>query len=621
MKILLTLLLSTLWVSTSANQKFHEQDFIDPKIRALHDEGLECMEVVGQDCRHFFIEAIEVGREKQVPYMDFLYFQLGYYFDGRSQYDSSLYYTELAYSLTNSKDTNSAYRLILNSLGANYFRVGNYDKAMQYMLLGVQEEERINRPLPLAYAYNNLATVLGINENYEDAVRYYIKGYDLLKKANDATIIGGVAANAAIYLKKLNRFEEARKWALEALALAELHNNASAYCYANYILGTTEPNIEKSLSYIEKAIAKARTTDMRDVLADALDIYGMKLSEKGAHEQAILSVEEAIALHKASNYTTGLLTAYNNAATIYYQAEQYKRSSEYFQKFNALYESNISAENKKRISDLNKKYETEKKERLLAEQDVLIQKKNLQFRTWLLGGGSVLFGLIFVGLHYRNSQHRKLKFIEQENENAVLRAMMNGEEGERNRISKDLHDGVAAMLGATRMSLESLPFLSDEQRNAQLNKLTTLVGNTHTEVRRIAHDLLPVTLEREGLRSAVRQFVADLNTMGILEVRLVEHFEEDLKLPKRIELMLYRIIQELMNNVIRHAGATEAVIRLSAVKQELMIEVADNGVGFAGEEENQGLYSIKKRINTIGGTFNIAGSDQKGSTAKLTVRI
>lgn len=620
MKFSLAVTLCCLSLFVFSQVKYNSPVLVDPEVEQLLDQADKCQENKEADCKPLFLKAIEYGKKHRVAYMDNLYFQLGHYFDIRNQYDSAQYYTKIAYKLANKDDPNSAYPTILNSLGANHFRLGEYDEAASYMLLAVEVLEEQDKPLHLVYAYNNLATVLGINENYDEAIKFYKKGYSVLEEIKDTTIIANLASNTAIYIKKTNNFPEARKWALKAIELGEKYNRPDACSYGNYIMGTTEEDLDQSILYIEKAVNKSRESQNKSVLADALDIYGYKLSIKGKHTEAKKSISEAIELHVESNYSTGLLTAYANAGKIFYNAGNYKTSAEYFQKYESLYEEKLSDDNKKRVNELNTKYKTEKKERQIAEQELKILKQQSNLFYAILGGAFLLSVLSGIFIYNRKSHRLKLKQLRQQKEIAILNSFILGEERERNRISRDLHDSVAAQLGAAKMGLQSIPFLSEEKRNDQLEKTAKLIGNIHGDVRRIAHNLLPVTLEKEGLVQALHEFAEGINQLEILEVRINNQLSSDFSLPKRNELVLYRIIQELVNNVIQHAGATQATIDLSNAPKQLTIKVSDNGVGFNSNTENQGLYSIRERSNTIGGTFSIKSEEKQGSIATLIIQ-
>jgi len=623
MKIFLTVFLSFTHLLLFAQIKYNTKPIVDPEVQQLFDEGEKCIEIPGKDCKHFFLKAIEYGKKNKVSYMDYLYFQLGYYFDARSQYDSSLYYTKKAYELTDKNDANSAYPLILNSLGANYYRIGDYENAIKFILLTIKVEETQDNPLSLTYAYNNLGTIMGTNENYDEAIKYYKKGYRILEKIKDTTIIANLAANIAIYKNKVGDSLDSRNWALKAIDLAEKYNTPSAYCYGNYIMGTTEPDLNQSLVYIKKAVDKAREFQYKDILADALDIYGTMLSDKGRHKEAKESIEEAIKIHYDVKYNIGLLSAYNNAGYIYYNAEEYKTSADYYKKSKELYNNTLSRENKKRVNDLNIQYETKKKEKQILEQKLKIQEQRSNLLYAILSGALLVSILVGIFIYNRKAQKLKLKQLQQEKENAILNSFILGEERERKRISQDLHDGVAAMIGAAKMSLESIPHLSREKQLEQFSKVKQILENTHADVRHIAHNLLPTVLEKEGLIKATSHFVCEINETKLVNFSVTGKNSDIKDLSPQLQLMLFRVIQELVNNIIKHSQAQNAEIAFSNGENGLQIEISDDGVGYEVTEEsgNQGLYSIAQRLKSIGGNFKITKRKTGGTQAKVVVTV
>lgn len=623
MRFFITIALCLTHIFLYSQVKYITKPKVDKEVQELFDEGEKCFKVPDKDCKHLFLKAIEYGKKNKVSYMDYLYFQLGHYFDIRSQYDSAQYYTKKAYELTDKNNPNSAYPMILNSLGANYFRLGDYDNAMKYMLLTIEVTETQDNPLRLVYAYNNLATVMGINENYEDAVKYYKKGYKILEEIKDTTIIANLASNTAIYVKKTDKFSEARKWALKAIELAERYNNPSAYSYGNYIMGTTEEDLDKSLAYIKKAVDKSREFQYKSILADALDIYGTKLSEKGRHSEAIKSIEEAVKIHTETGYNTGLKSAYANAGLIYYNAGEFKTSAEYYKKYEELYSKTLSDDNKKRVNDLNTKYETEKKEKQIAEQELKIQKQRSNLLYAILGGALLVSVLGAVFIYNKKAQKLKLKHLQQEKENAILNSFILGEERERSRISHELHDGVAAMIGAAKMSLEAIPHLPEEKRIEQLSKIQGILEHSHSDIRHIAHNLLPTVLEKEGLVQATAQFVSEVNDTKLVTILITDKDSNANELSQQLQLMLFRVIQELVNNIIKHSQAKNAEIIFSSHPNGLQIEVSDDGIGYdaINETGEQGLYSITQRLKSIGGDFKIAKGSNGGTQAKIDLFI
>src|SRR5690606_33541923 len=167
-------------------------------------------------------------------------------------------------------------------------------------------------------------------------------------------------------------------------------------------------------------------------------------------------------------------------------------------------------------------------------------------------------------LVYNRKTHKlKLKQIKQKKEIDVLNSFILGEERERNRISKDLHDSVAAQLGAAKMGLQSIPFLAKDKQEEQLERTAQLIGNIHGDVRRIAHNLLPITLEKEGLIQALTEYIQEINQLGIQTIVFNNRLSPDFRLPKRNELVLYRIIQELINKDRKSTRLNSSHVKIS----------------------------------------------------------
>lgn len=204
-----------------------------------------------------------------------------------------------------------------------------------------------------------------------------------------------------------------------------------------------------------------------------------------------------------------------------------------------------------------------------------------------------------------------------------MNAFIRGEERERNRISHDLHDGVAAMIGAAKMTLESIPHLSEDKQMEQLSKVKSILENTHADVRHIAHNLLPTVLEKEGLIKATEQFASEVNETGLVRILVKDKGSNAHEISSQFQLMLFRIIQELVNNIIKHSQAQNAMITFGRNKKGLMIEVVDDGIGYNGDINtgNQGLYGISQRLKSIGGDFKIISKREKGTQAMVEVQV
>src|SRR5690606_2317999 len=156
------------------------------------------------------------------------------------------------------------------------------------------------------------------------------------------------------------------------------------------------------------------------------------------------------------------------------------------------------------------------------EQELKIQKQKSSLLLTVLGGALLISVLGGVFVYHRKKQELKLKQIQQEKENAILNSFILGEERERGRISHELHDGVAAMIGAAKMSLESIPHLPKEKQMQQLSKVQGILEHSHADIRHIAHNLLPTVLEKEGLIEATEQFISEINDTKLVYISVTD---------------------------------------------------------------------------------------------------
>ena len=211
--------------------------------------------------------------------------------------------------------------------------------------------------------------------------------------------------------------------------------------------------------------------------------------------------------------------------------------------------------------------------------------------------------------------------MEKEQQVASLQAMVNGQETERTRIARDLHDGLGSLFSTIKMHFSTLQ--DEEQQlkeNSLFKKSYELVNTASTEVRRIAHNMMPEVLLRVGLTDALKDLAGTINSAKLLNISL-QFYGMDKRLNASTEIMLYRIIQELLNNIIKHAQATEAIIQFNRDGNQLQITVEDNGRGFntqqVEEKKHAGLETIQSRVNYLNGKLSIESQQGLGTTVMM----
>ncbi len=594
-------------------------------LKEIVNKAIDCDKSGNEGCSLLYKQAIALANKKNYKkYMGTLqgYLLRSYLFHGQD--DSIIHYSPIAIENAAGEYYNLA--AIYNIIGAAYINsvathsaLVNFHKAREYIL-------KINDSLLLAENYSNIGGVYVDINDEKRALESYMQAYDIAMKINSGRLVGITSVNIGECYKRKKDFKEAKKWGLKSLKNATINQDLFTQITGTSLLTDTYSELElydSAFYYAAESIKIGEQLADNEYLGAAYESYSRILLKQKKYKEALLAANESIRLNKTVNDYKSLSRLYKIIADASYEMHDHKNAAEGYRNMLDLVDTLLSDRNLLAVQEVREKYETEKKERLIAEKELVIEKKNAQMRLWLMGGSLLLMGGILFLMQYRKAQKAKLTQAEQEKENAVLKAWMKGEERERNRISQELHDGVAAMIGAARMNLQALPHLPQEKKDVQLQKVSGILENTHVDVRRIAHNLLPVTLQKEGLVKAVQQFTTDINDTGIIHIKVENQFSHIHRIHQQTQLMLFRIVQELVNNTIKHSSATLATIRFSGTEEEMQIEVTDNGKGFSSdaEKENQGLFSIRQRLQALGGAFNINSKEGEGTVALLRIAL
>jgi signal transduction histidine kinase len=234
--------------------------------------------------------------------------------------------------------------------------------------------------------------------------------------------------------------------------------------------------------------------------------------------------------------------------------------------------------------------------------------------------------VLFMVFYQKRMVQEQLKRqnLELDYQRKMMEAALASQENERRRLAGDLHDSIGAMLSTIRVSLITMAKKENADQTS-INESKKMLDDTIESVRRISRDLMPSTLERFGLGQAVKEMCERFQSTSSIPI----HFQEEgevLTLNKSHELMIFRIIQELINNALKHAQATEIKVRFISTDY-LSIDVEDNGVGFNAEEQKNekktgkglGLFNIENRARLVGAKVEFEGNRKQGSRISLTV--
>ena len=328
-----------------------------------------------------------------------------------------------------------------------------------------------------------------------------------------------------------------------------------------------------------------------------------------------------------SNYYLNLYSSFSfYAPQKIYDSAFFLLKKAYYQEFQLDFRRNTLE-----VKKLNAELKTQEK-----ENTNLRLREN---RTWLISalvGVALLFLTSYFAYTDQRSKNRiqtkdkevqamKLEKVLNDQEILGIDAMIEGQEKERQRISNDLHDNLGSVLATLKLHFQNIKARKDRKEFDQdvlLQKMDDLLEEAYQKVRSIAHAANVGVNAKEGLLPAIKNFASKVSIIDKLMIEVEEH-GMDKRLENSLEITIFRIIQELITNIIKHAHATEVIIHLTHYEDTINLMVEDNGIGFdislIRPQNSMGLYSIQKRIEILGGRVTIDSIPQKGTTVIIDI--
>jgi signal transduction histidine kinase len=400
-----------------------------------------------------------------------------------------------------------------------------------------------------------------------------------------------------------------------------------------------EQKFDSSYNYYKEAYKQATISNHEDYVNTALYYLSINALKLGKQADAKKYGEENLAIAERLNAKEGKIGALLNLSDYYHKANNPGKAFELLQKATYLKDSLLSETNIKQANTLAAVYETSKKQNEIiqlqnekAKQGEEVEQKSMLNKIYI----STIMGLLFFGyLAYRTIkneqkiarqqqeiQSQKINELEKDKQLLRIDAMLKGQEEERSRIAKDLHDGLGGMLSGIKFSFvnikENLILSTDNAES--FDRSIDMLDNTISELRKVAHNLMPETLLRFGLEESLKDFCHSIETSTGIKV-VYQQLGEDRKLSTRAEITLYRIVQELVNNALKHADAKQIIVQLTKNHVKTTVTVEDDGKGFdtkiLDSKKGAGFNNIKYRVNYFKGALDIHSQPGNGTSVNI----
>jgi len=523
--------------------------------------------------------------------------------------------------------------IAINNMGNQHHELGNFSAAAGYYLQAIALAEKTQHTVVLPKLYNNVASIFLSLEDYKKSLQYASKAAALGRQQKDTPRIASALVNLGYAQTKLGHLQQGEATFMEVIRLGRYLGD-STYVMDGYInsgsIYSDQNQHQKALRQYEKTMAITDTYPDQDYRLYAQLGYGQELLKTGQALRADSIIASTIALASKMQATDELRQTYLTAAEIKEALHQPAQALQYRKQYEALNDSLLGASTRKHVEQLEIAYQTAQKDKELAEKKLLLAEKDVQLEwkaKWqaifllTIALLAVLATLIWLRYRARRKLHaQQLQTIEKERTVQVLEALMQGEEKERVRLSKDLHDGVGGLLSAVKMHFSAIRHEQEVLRdNPAYAHAVHLLDDAITDIRKTAHNLMPETLYRLGLGEALQAFCNNISYSGTLQVSFYSTGEIG-RFKPNFELSVYRIVQELVNNIIKHSRANEALVQLSQHDSLLAITVEDNGVGFnqqSAQQRGNGLTSLQSRIRALNGNIAIDAARGQGTTAYI----
>ncbi len=506
--------------------------------------------------------------------------ELGKAYLQKMQPDSAAYfYGRILTASASPKDGSLA--ADLSKLGALFLKVRNYDKALEYYNITATIASQTNQPQIAIKAFSQIGLINERKKDYVMAVDYYRRAFDIS----------------------------------DSIRVAKKIKDNTPEVYSNNFMMDVMGNIKQSAqtpAQILKTIAGKRA--LNDTLALSINYFnlGLLYKNKQMYNQALAAFETSLQYATRIYYADMQLSAINQIADLYEFNGNYPQALAYIKK-RAEVNQLLNSPKAKTAAELQAGIDR-------REAELLHQKLETAKRSyWIIGISVVVVLLLVIGLtYYKQTQLRQ--------RNIAMQAIIATEESERQRIARDLHDSVSQTMSAAKINLSiigsEIPFKDNEQRQ-RFERIVGMVDDGFKEVRTISHNMMPWALHKAGLAKVISQFIGNVENGTISFNFFSKGFDEPFN--EQLELILYRVLQESVNNVIKHAGADRVDIALIKDESSISLTIEDNGRGFDVNHPNfkagMGLGNLRSRINFLKGKVEVDSKPGKGALVSVYIPI
>ncbi|NER80763.1 MAG: tetratricopeptide repeat protein [Leptolyngbya sp. SIO1D8] len=579
-----------------------------------------------------------LGYEKGIALVNYYYGVMGRL---EGDYETALKHFEI-YNLFHAKNGDSI-KLAHSfyQIASIYKRQGNYQKSLETYLRILKIYESINQSYSIATTLNSIGIIYKNLNQDKEALEHYHKALDIFKELDAKIDMADCLSNIGNIHAINEEYETALNFYQKAQDLNQILENRWGIAYQLSNMGIVYGHLKRypeAIANHQESLEIRLDLGQKNEIAQSYGNLGETYLKMKRYAQARDYLQKSISISRSIGIMPELQRAFFNLSDVFAQEAQFRKAYDYYKLYTNLKDSLFNESNTKQINELQAKYEYERKEKEIAlmtrEQEAqkaeLLREKNL--KTIFVSGILLLCMLIIFLITYfrqklknkeilanKNEEInlRKIKEMEKNQKLFALDAMINGQEAERKRIAQDLHDGLGVLLSNVQMQFAAMREEINKIMKLDMYQSTNqLLNEASAEVRKIAHNMMPGTLLKLGLVPAIKDICDNINKTTEINVEF-HAFDLEERLNEQTEVSVYRLIQEALNNVVKHAYAKEVLVQLSKSENSMNITIEDDGIGFnvaqVRKKGGMGLRNLESRIKYLNGELQIISRENKGT--------
>jgi two-component system, NarL family, sensor kinase len=589
----------------------------------------------------------------------------GYYYENKASITSFLernkkmlfdtaisYYQKSANAKRNKKETSDAILSVANckgQVGEVLLGEQKYNEAIAEYMLAVEawkNSDDINKGIAMGVYYGKISTIYYKLDQFDKALEYDKLSLGLVMANNDEENAGFILIYVCDDFLRLHQLDSGLAYLAKAKPIVEKLNNSSLNVqYYNKLgnISRQKKDFKGAIGYFSKTLAISEQKKDQYQAVASWKVIGVCYEALDDYVSARNYMVQALQGAKESNFEIEKIEILKELVKIEKKTNHPADAFTYLEQLDIIKDSNSISTTKRAIAEIENKYKASEKEKQInqLQNDKQLQTLSIRQKStlnyFLLAAVAALLVVGFLAYRIiRNRQQlakqqdelhqQRIRELEKDKQLVAVDSMLKGQEEERSRLARDLHDGLGGLLSGVKFSLinmkDNLIVTSDNM--AVFERSLDMLDTSIKELRRVAHNMMPEMLTKFGLDEALKEYCNTINTTKLLTVKY-QSVGMTSRLENSTEIIIYRIIQELLNNIMKHAAATEVMVQLVKEDERFSIIAEDNGKGFdtamLKNNKGAGLTSIQSRVNYLKGQLDIHSEPGKGTLVTIEFNV